>query len=195
MSSTRGILDAFLPLPNLPLPRQRRRQNLVCANYLPPERLNVQFDTITKRGNFGAVFFGEYSNPNDMEGSSTDVVVKCPRQSDLGRQLYDMEKHSNMKLRRSRLDKTRFPEYLGEVIIPADFPLAPGLFRLGLVWRRAGSGDTLEQYLTTSRIPQLASILGTTATPTPLRRDLTARILEELALIVQDFQSCGIVHR
>lgn len=148
----------------------------------------------SKSGNFGAVFFGQYANPSGPE-AATDVVIKCPVDSSLGRQLYGMEKHTNVKLKQKCDDKIRFPEYVGELIIPPELPVASGIARLGLVWRQAGSGDTLEQYLSSSRIGQLASLLGTVASGGSLRRELSATLLQELALMVQDLQDCGIVHR
>lgn len=185
----------FVQVPPLPQLHRPTKQNIICSQYLPPDALNVRFGNATKAGNFGQIFFGEYTDPADTSAEVKDVVVKCPVASDIGRQLYAMEKYTNVKLRKKAHDKSRFPEYLGEVIVPEELSLTSGLVRLGLVWLRAGNGDTLEDYFTSSRLPQLASLLGTLTTPLPLRRDLSARILFELALILSDLQQCGIVHR
>ncbi|KAI0566481.1 Protein kinase [Gracilaria domingensis] len=106
-----------------------------------------------------------------------------------------MEKYTNLKLNNSFSEEKRFPEYVGELIIPGNFPIATGLSRLGLVWRRVGSGETLEDYINPSRISTLMSLLGAQHSTPPIRRGLAAAVLMELSLIVNDLQSCGIVHR
>lgn len=183
---------AFLA-PTLPKFRRKRTKRIACAQYLPPDAFNVQFDYPAKTGNFGFVFFGEYTDSNS--GKIAEIVVKCPIETSIGRQLFNMEKYTNAKLRQKSRDKSRFPDYVGEIILPAATSLTPGLARMGLVWERVGDGDTLENYLDASRVSQLASILGTNASGFPLRREFSARILNELALVIQDLQQCGIVHR
>ena len=186
---------AFINTNPLPSKPKRQRRPCVCARYLAANDFDMSFNSVDKNGSFGAVFFGEYANSNGSSNLSTDVVVKCPVDSDFARQLYKMEKYTNAKLNDKFPETTRFPPYLGEVILPPEIPVASGLARLGLVWQRVGNGETLEEFLTGSRITQLATLLGTTATPSPLRKNCTARLLQELALIVQDIQSCGIIHR
>lgn len=183
---------AFLT-PALPSLRRAGHRRVICAQYLPPDSLNVAFDYPSKAGNFGYVFFGEYNDRNT--GQTTEIVVKCPIETPIGRQLFNMEKHTNAKLRQKSSDKSRFAEYLGEIILPADVRLTPGLARMGLVWERVGGGETLEDYLSASRVPVLANILGTSASGFPLRRELGGRVLKELAVIVENLQQCGIVHR
>lgn len=183
---------AFLA-PTLPTFRRKRAKRIACAQYLPPDAFNVQFAYPAKTGNFGFVFFGEYTDSNS--GKIAEIVVKCPIETSIGRQLFNMEKYTNAKLRQKSRDKSRFPGYIGEIILPAATSLTPGLARMGLVWERVGDGDTLENYLDASRVSQLASILGTNASGFPLRREFSARILNELALVVRDLQQCGIVHR
>lgn len=185
----------FVRAPSFPQARRRTKQGLVCSQCISPEALNISFDSAAKAGNFGRIFFGEYTDPVDPSTATREVVVKCPVASDIGRQLYAMEKYTNVKLREKANDKSRFPHYLGEVIIPEGLGLMPDLVGLGLVWQRAGSGDTLEDYFTSSRLMQLASLLGAFGNTMPLRRDLCARVLYELALILRDLQQSGIVHR
>lgn len=185
----------FVRAPSLPRVHRRTKQSPICSQYLPSEALNVGFDSAAKAGNFGRIFFGEYIDPTHLSTATRDVVVKCPIASDIGRQLYTMEKYTNVKLRQNANDKSRFPEYLGEVIIPDGLGLTPDLIRLGLVWQRVGNGDTLEDYLTSPRLTQLAGLLGVFSSEMPLRRDLCAIILCELALILKDLQQSGIVHR
>lgn len=185
---------AFLPAPHLPTYRPQRHRTPICANYLLPAALQVDFSSVIRNGNFGAVFFGLYNDPNSQT-SPTQIVVKCPVQSTLGRELYTMEKYTNIKLQNNSPRPKRFAQYVGEVIIPPEQPVAAGLVRLGLVWRREGSGDTLESYLSSAKISQLASVLGTVAAPISLRRSLAARLIRELALMLKDIQSCGFVHR
>lgn len=167
---------------------------MVCAQYLSPEYINVHFESLAKAGNFGGVFFGEYKDPQNPS-SDCDVVVKCPIETEIGRQLYSMEKYTNFKLRQKADNRTRFPTFLGEMIIPPECNLASGFIRLGLVWLRVGNGDTLEDFLTPYQIRQLGSLLGTGAVASPLRRPLTARLILELSLLLRDLQQCGIVHR
>lgn len=168
----------------------------VTAEYLPPSSVNVDFRQAFRAGNFGAVFIGQYvESDSSMSGEWLDIVVKCPKDSDMALKLYEMEKHANMKLKKRGVSGRRSPYFLGEIAISSDTPLALGMGRVGLVWEQSGSGETLEQYLTSARIVELASMFGTTASGTTLRRDLCATILRELAYIVQDVQSCGIVHR
>lgn len=191
---------AFLNATQLPTITQfqRRMHATRCplmADYLQPTALSINFDTSTRYGSFGAVFFGQYTDPADESQTPVDIVVKCPVESQLSRQLYDMERHTNEKLQRKISTIRRFPPFLGELVIPPSVPLVAGLARFGLVWQQAGSGDTLEQYLNEMRVSELASLLGTTPTQSPLRRQLAATLLRELSYILQDLQSCGIVHR
>lgn len=193
---------AFITTPHL-LPRLRKSQHQnavskrrqIVANYLSPASFNINFDTASTNGNFGAVFFGQYLDPVSEYTTPQDVVVKCPIASDLGRQLYNMEKHTNVKLNSNFSTDQRFPEYIGELLIPRDVPVIQGISRLGLVWRKIGTGETLEDFITTSRITQLASILRVSGNMRPVRRELAAGVLRELCLIVRDLQLCGIVHR
>lgn len=141
------------------------------------------------------VFFGEYIDPADPSSLSEQIVVKCPVESALGRQLYSMEKYTNQKLRQKQSESKRFPPFLGEVVISAESSLIAGLVRLGLVWKRVGNGDTLEDFLVSSRLGQLGGLLGAPSMAAPLRRELSAKVLAELALVLQDLQKTGIVHR
>lgn len=186
----------FVAAPSLPSTRNpTTRRNWICSQYLPPAALNVQFDVAQKSGSFGKVFFGEFSDPVNPNALPRQVVVKCPVASTLGRQLYDMEKYTNLKLRKSRNDRIRFPQYIGEVIVPPTENVAAGLLRLGLVWERVGNGSTLEEYMSSSGISKLASTLGTAVSASPLRRHLAASVLYELCLVLEDIQKSGIVHR
>lgn len=186
---------AFTNPSRLPSFNRRRARRSVCAQYLSPDAFNVDFTSPSKIGSFGRVFFGEYADISN--GETVAVVVKCPVQSEIARQLFEMEKYTNMKLRQKSKARARFPEYLGEVILPLPVGsnLTPGLIRMGLVWEQIGNGDTLEDYLKSSRVAQLASLLGTISSGIPLRRELSAKLLYELALVLQDLQRCGIVHR
>eukprot|EP00177_Eucheuma_denticulatum_P001784 GFKZ01003196.1.p1 GENE.GFKZ01003196.1~~GFKZ01003196.1.p1 ORF type:complete len:361 (+),score=48.99 GFKZ01003196.1:661-1743(+) len=190
---------AFIHGPSLPTGSTIRRSNFrrkaVCSQYLPWEALNVRFDAPSKSGNFGMVFFGEYSDPAAPSSPAEQIVVKCPVESSLGRQLYAMEKYTNKKLRQKQSENKRFPPFLGEVVISADSSVIAGLVRLGLVWKRVGDGETLEDFLVSSRLGQLGSLLGAPSVAAPLRRELSAKVLAELALVLQDLQETGIVHR
>lgn len=193
---------AFITTPHLVSRwRKRNNQDVVCkrkqitASYLSPASFNINFDIASTNGNFGAVFFGQYLDPLSECDTPQDVVVKCPIASDLGRQLYNMEKHTNIKLKGSFGTDQRFPEYIGELLIPSEIPVVQGVSRLGLVWRKIGTGETLEDFISPTRITQLASILRVSGVMRPVRRDLAAGVLRELSLIVRDIQSCGIVHR
>lgn len=175
---------------------KKDRVQVISAKYLSSSLLDVDFTQQVRSGNFGRVFFGFYTmEGGDNQDVPIEVVVKCPVNSDIGRKLYDMERYTNFKLGGTKFSTSRFPNLLGEVIIPADVTLSPGLLRLGLVWERCGDGNTLEDYLSSGRIAELATALGTTSGASPLRRQLSAKILKELALIVQDLQKSGIVHR
>lgn len=186
------------PPPPLPLhprhpppPPPPPRTLCTRASYLSPSSVDVDFSLQFRAGNFGAVFLGRLSD--DYSGTDTDIVVKCPVDSDLGRKLYDMERHTNRKL--AARPSPNFPPYLGELLIPADRPLAPGLARLGLVWQQSASTDTLEEYLTTGNIPVLAQLLSTSPAATPLRTALCGTLLRQLAVIAADIHDAGIVHR
>lgn len=164
------------------------------ANYLQPAAFTVDFSGGIQSGNFGAVFFGQYDDPG-AEGALQDVVLKCPMESELGRQLYDMERHTNVKLSKADTYPRRFPYYLGEMAFSQEQRLPLGVAPMALVWRRVQPAETLELFLSSSSVDSLASILGTTASANPLRRPLCATILRELSLIVNDLQSNGIIHR
>lgn len=167
-----------------------------AARYISPTALDVDFASRFRSGSFGAVFLGHYNGADNLDEAVDEVVVKCPVDSEMGRKLYDMERHTNMKLAsKFSSSSRRFPNLVGEIIIPPTMPLSPGLARFGLVWERSTTDDTLEDFLTTSRVAELSALLGTAPTPTPLRRQLSATILRELVYIVQDLQTCGIVHR
>lgn len=172
----------------------RPKRRTICAQYLPPEFLNIQFDSLAASGSFGGVFFGEYRDPNDPS-NLFNIVVKCPVETDIGRKLYNMEKYTNLKLQQKADNQTRFPPFLGEMIIPPGSNLAAKFVRLGLVWQRVGNGETLEDFLSSYRIMQLANLLGTVGLASPLRRQLCAKIILELSLLLRDLQQCGIVHR
>ncbi|CAN8076884.1 unnamed protein product [Agarophyton chilense] len=187
---------------SLPLNRKREERLTsastrfkMATSYLSPGSLNVNFQTCSKNGSFGAIFMGEYIDPVVGTKASSDVVVKCPIKSDIGRELYNMEKYTNLKLNKSFVETKRFPEYIGEVIIPNHYPIVTGLSRLGLVWRRVGNGETLEDYINSARVSGLMSLLGVRYESSSIRRRLAASLLLELSLIVKDLQSCGIVHR
>lgn len=165
------------------------------AVYLPPNAFSVDFTTAYSKGNFGAVFMGQYSDTDDPSGSFTNVVVKCPVEATLARKLYEMERHTNLKLQKKPSSIRRFPSYMGELIVPPETPVMSGLTRFGLVWQYSGAAESLEQYFIPSRLPQLAQILQTSAIATPLRRQLAATLIRELSYIVQELQSSGIVHR
>lgn len=189
-------MPSFIQAPLLPCKTQHGQhgqRTKISANYLQPTAFSLDFTTLSRNGNFGAVFFGQYQD--DKEEALTDVVVKVPVETELGRQLYDMERHSNSKLTRKLNPPRRFPDYLGELIIPSDTPVADGLGRLGLVWRSVNSTETLEDILSSGRIFDFATSLGTNASSSSPRRDFCGVLLRELALILQDIQSCGIVHR
>lgn len=185
---------AFAAGPSLPARPARRAQHPVCAQYLPTEDLAIDFSVPTRTGNFGNVFFGRY----DRVGvEALEVVVKCPTDSDLGRKLLDMERHTNEKLsqKSNGADGARFPRYLGRLIVPPDAPVAPGLARVGLVWAFEGTGETLEDYLGGGRASALAGLLGTHAAESPLRRAFAAAVLSEMLALLGELQSAGIVHR
>lgn len=171
------------------------RRCRTTAIFLSPNGFNISFDTATVSGNFGAIFFGQYDDLKDEIANPKEVVVKCPIASDLGRQLYNIERYTNLKLKRNCRNQQIFPVYMGEVIIPPEVPFSTSLSRVGLVWEKIGTGETLETYLTSHRIVQLGSVLGVSAPSSVIRRDLAAAVLKKLSLIIKDLQSCGIVHR
>lgn len=166
----------------------------ISANYLQPAAFTVDFTNGIQSGNFGAVFFGQYHDPG-ADGPPQDVVLKCPLESELGRQLYDMERHTNMKLSKADTYPRRFPYYLGEMTFSQEQQLPLGIAPMALVWHRIQPAETLESFLSSASVEHLANILGTTASANPLRRPLCAKILRELSLVVNDLQSNGIIHR
>lgn len=115
--------------------------------------------------NFGSVFLGRFSNDYSVTG--TDIVVKCPVDSDLGRMLYVMEWFTNRKL--AGRSSTQFPPYLAKLLIPTARPIVQVLARLQLVWRHSASTNTVQIYLTTGKISVLAQLLSTSPSATPLR--------------------------
>lgn len=174
-------------------PARRSHKHVWSCSYLPAELLDVRYDVPSRSGSFGRVFFGSCVA---SDGSDVPIVVKCPIDTSLARQLHNMETYTNRKLQRAANGSPkRFPEYLGEVIVPKDAIMAPGLLRIGLVWRLEGLGDTMEDVFTADRLAELASALGTTVAASPLRRELASAVLIELLFLVQDLQDSGIVHR
>lgn len=166
----------------------------VSANYLQSAAFTVDFNSKIQSGNFGAVFFGQYHDP-EAEGTRRDVVLKCPMESKLSQQLYDMERHTNMKLSKAGTYPRRFPLYLGETTFSPDQQLPIGVARTALVWSRIQPAETLELFLSSASLDPLANALKTTAFANPLRRPLCATLLRELALTVNDLQKIGIIHR
>lgn len=196
--SKTSILERSDKFSRKSVPCHRRRGTVfLSARYISPTALEVNFANRFRSGSFGAVFLGRYNGTdNQLDDSVDEVVVKCPVDSDMGRKLYDMERHTNVKLATKFSSASRrFPNLVGEIIIPPTMPLSPGLARFGLIWQRSTTDDTLEDYLSNSGVSRLATLLETIPSATPLRRQLSATILRELAYIVNDLQSCGIVHR
>lgn len=158
------------------------------AEYITTKGLEVDFGAPSASGNFGRVYFGRYTAPIDM-----DVVVKCPLSGELARELYNMELYTNRKLARGHSEHSRYARYLGQIALPGG--ITDGGAAVGLVWQREGAGDTLERYLSSARVGQLATALGVDAMARPLRRTLAKAVLRELLTCLRQLQDADIVHR
>lgn len=184
----------------LTISNESKSRHLVPANRcdisasLQPSAFSIDFNKHVQSGSFGAVYFGQYNDP-DNNGIPQDVVLKFPVESQLGQQLYEMERHTNLKLSKSDTHPRRYPTFLGELSFPPEQQMPFGIAPSALVWQRVEPAETLERFLSTTSIDSLASAFGTSAAANPLRRTLCAALLRELALIVSDLQSSGIVHR
>jgi hypothetical protein len=173
-----------------------RERSVTTAIYLDTERFEVAWDKPDRRGSFGRVFFGREGVTN------TELVIKCPMENAKARTLYNVEEHTNAKLMRvynSNLDK-RWADFLGKIIVPRNAELSPGLSRIGLVWRYAGCGETLEEYLNSNKIFALESAMKRSTAPCTiwggrLRVQLAERVLIELVLLLRDLAHAGIIHR
>eukprot|EP00171_Calliarthron_tuberculosum_P014150 IDg14150t1 len=174
---------ASAPLPQQHASLRSRHRCTPRAEYISTKGLDVDFSAPCAAGNFGRVYFGRYEAPVDME-----VVVKCPVGGELARALYDMELYTNQKLARAHSEQSRYARYLGQIVLPGGATGGGGDARVGLVWQREGDGDTLERYLSSARIGQLATTLGVNGYGNPLRRKLTAAVLRELLTCLQQLQ-------
>lgn len=166
----------------------------VTANYLDTSTIEVDWQRPDRRGSFGKVWFGVET------ASGTDVVVKCPVESEKARSLLNVEEHANTKLarisrKRGDSAEARWAEYLGKIIVPRDAELAKDVGRIGLVWRRAGDGETLEDYLQNNRIPELCQTMKVVNQTGNLRVQLAETMLVELVKLLICLDDAGIVHR
>jgi Protein kinase domain len=174
-----------------------RRAAVVAREYLDTASIQVDWGSPDRRGSFGKVWFGTEST------TGTAVVIKCPVESAKARTLWDVEQHVNSKLARAVVtvgSQERVAEYLGKIIVPRDAELAGGVSRIGLVWRRVGLGETLEDFLQNNRIPELEGVMRRTGTATTpwtgrLRVELAERVLVELVELLRVLDVSGIVHR
>jgi len=115
--------------------------------------------------------------------------VKCPASGVLARSLYDMELYTNRKLARGYSEFARYPKFLGELYEPVSK-------RVGLIWLREASADTLESYLNSFRVPKLAGILGDASQASGVpRRRLCGLLLVQLLGILEQLQDFDIIHR
>lgn len=157
-------------------------------SYLCTDNLSVDWSRPDREGSFGRVFFGDEITTN------TPVVVKCPVETPKARLLYDVEEHVNEKL--ASLSAPRVAEFLGRIIVPRGAELVPGVARIGLVWARAGAGETLEDYFNDNRVAELGAVLGVQqAYAGRLRVSLAESVLVELVELLRVLDEAGIVHR
>lgn len=161
---------------------RRKGECVAQTRYLSTEGLDVDFERPNKAGNFGRVYFGRYAQ------YQLDVVVKCPEDSELARTLYEMELYTNRKLARRYTALSRYPKFLGELLVDSKAR------QVGLVWLRENSGETLEEYLCDYRIGKLANLLQVDSGGVPRRR-LCAGLLYELLTCVKQLQESDIIHR
>lgn len=177
-------------------PRRARRAVVVAQEFLDTAGMEVNWGVPDRRGSFGKVWFGREAT------TDTAVVIKCPVEGAKARTLWDVEEHVNSKLARARggADDGRVAEYLGKIIVPRDAELVAGVSRIGLVWRRAGRGETMEDFLQNNRVPELEETMRRVDTPTTawsgrLRVELAERVLVELIELLVVLDGAGIVHR
>lgn len=170
------------------------RRTSMSASYLDTSTIEIDWRRPERRGSFGKVWFGVETN------SGADIVVKCPIDTDKARTLLNVEEHTNSKLvsvarKRPDIASSRWAEYLGKIIVPRDADLASGVSRIGLVWRRVGSGETLEDYLQNDRIPELGETMKVGRDSGRLRLQLAETVLVELIELLVSLGEVGIVHR
>lgn len=169
-----------------------------CPSHRPPQALYINSDDLSIQwlepnftGSFGHVYFGRDTR------TGQDVVVKCPIDEPLARSLYSTEKYVNTKLKNSRVQPRRWAEYLGEVVVPRDEVSAEGVARIGLVWKREGGGETLEEMLRRGDFVQLSRLLGVkhTLPGVAIRRELFTGVVWWLLIMLKDLQALGLYHR
>lgn len=149
---------------------------------LPPSLLNVtaDFSAPAVSGSFGDIFFGSLEN-------GEPVVLKRARSSGDARALFSREREINSRLRDSYPSSVHWPAYLGTYRRQS---------QTFLVWRRVGTGKTLEHYLSSCAPNALGEALGA---PSPagarLRISLFMKAVRQLLLATADLHDRGIVHR
>lgn len=130
-----------------------------------------------------------------MIDESLDIVVKCPNDSKVSQKLYTTEKHTNMEFRKRNVRGRLFLCLFGKVANLSDTLSALGMVEVGLTCKLSGSVETVEQYLASSGIVEMTTMIETSAADILLWRDRFRRNLRDYAFNIQNLQSCGIVHR
>ena len=161
--------------------RHNERRRPVSAVLLPRLMMDIEanFDEPVAAGSFGDVFFGR------IRSDGSPVVLKRSRPSATAKALFRREKEINSRLRST--ETPRWPTYLGT------FTKDSATF---LVWRRAGTGRTLEHYLSCCGPTALGDALNT---PAPAGSRMRVRLFRvvvcELLRAADEMHSRGIVHR
>ena len=151
------------------------------------------------RGNFGAVYVGEHRL------SGEPLVVKAAKAAadGLAQSLLEVERHVNWKLqdRSGELQPRRWAMFLGSARVSnlgAPPELLDAYAPTVLVWRKEGSGETLEDYLSSRPCSALSAAIGasdTAAHGASLCRSSFRIVVGELLQALTQLQAAGIMHR
>ncbi|KAA8495672.1 Serine/threonine-protein kinase STN7, chloroplastic [Porphyridium purpureum] len=149
----------------------------------PGADYDVTWDVPTTTGSFGNVWFGTQISTGEQ------VVLKQANSDPVANDLFSQEVYINKKLAAlsAKVSPAYWPEFLGCTEYKS---------QQVIVWRKAGSGDTLDHLLSSRPLDAVYATLGVSApVSAQVRTGLFRKVIGELLLAVVQIQSAGIYHR
>lgn len=163
-------------------PPKRRRTTPSCIiEPLNKLRIDADFQTPVAAGSFGEVFFGSLSDTGEP------VVLKRPFPSPTARTLFRIERSINKKLDPGpEYIPNHWPKFLGEHFRHS---------QTFLVWKRAGDGYTLEDYISSRPSAALCDAMRVRCSTSTLNVPLFCAVVGTLLTALRDLHQRGVVHR
>lgn len=169
--------------------RRRRVRDVPCAvlGDQAVELSNVEWGEPKGEGSYGSVFFGFCGR------QGCKIVVKCPKDVPLAKNLIETEKYVNKKL--SVMDG-RWAEYLGSYPVPMGVDIPAGTLRTCLVWKMEGDGSSLEDFLMKKPKENLSQAVRVYEDSSSRLNYATCKaVMRELLIAVAEMHDKGIMHR